>query len=140
MPKLGNDDSILSAYWFDVAWSLLLLAGVLFTVGSLVFVRAVHQDPPMKPLLPGYYHVHSDELLGSWLFLLATLPLLPYVVIYLVESHGAYVYILELFGVLGVIYVTYLLLRASYPMENPQVHSHIDQNARACSTGCFRSF
>eukprot|EP01035_Chromulina_nebulosa_P019784 gene19784-25724_t len=76
---LGDDDSILSKQEFRVAWILLVMSGVFFTLGSLAFVRAMN-DPPMKPLFR-CYHISTDELLGSWLFLLGTLSssnLLPY--------------------------------------------------------------
>jgi hypothetical protein len=34
-------------------------------------MRAVNEDPPMQPIFSEYYHLQSDELLGSWLLLLS---------------------------------------------------------------------
>jgi hypothetical protein len=56
---------------------------VLHLTGSLAFVRAFHENPPMTPMFANYYHLQSDELLASWLFFLATLPFIPYCGIFL---------------------------------------------------------
>lgn len=112
----GDDDSFLSQYRYRATWVLMTISGVLFTIGSLVFVRAVHEDPPMKPLFT-WYHVQSDELLGSWLFFFATLPVIPYALIYLAASHGSYLYFGALFAAVVVVFVTYLFVRACYPND-----------------------
>lgn len=147
---LGEDDSILSRYRYRSTWLLMVISGVFCTLGecgraeswscatssytlissvsrgqphagSMAFVRSVHEEPPMKPLFPHLYHLQSDELLGSWLFLLATLPVIPYSLIYIAASHEDIVYL----GALGVALVlvagTYLFVRACYPTENNKV-------------------
>jgi hypothetical protein len=43
-----------------------------------IHTHTVHEDPPMRPLFGAFRHTQSDELLGSWLFLLAGLPVVPY--------------------------------------------------------------
>lgn len=53
-------------------------------------------DPPKRRNL--YYHIQSDELLASWLFLLATIPFIPYSLIYLFgDPHSEYVSQVPLF-------------------------------------------
>jgi hypothetical protein len=51
------------------------------------FMRAVHDEPPMKPLFPDWYHLQSDELLGSWLLLCSGIPIVPYALLYLSTEH-----------------------------------------------------
>lgn len=87
----------------------------------MAFVRSVHEEPPMKPLFPGLYHIQSDELLGSWLFLLATLPVIPYSLIYIAASHENIVYLGALGVSLMLVAGTYLFVRACYPTENNKV-------------------
>ena len=60
--------------------------------GSMAFMRAVHEDPPIKPLFPSFYHFQNDELLGSWLILLANVPVVPYSLIYLSKDRTNWVY------------------------------------------------
>lgn len=82
---LGQDDSVLTPNSFRATWVLMTVSGVFFTLGSLAFVRAMSNSPPMKPIF-SWYHVASDELLGSWLFLLACVPFVPYSLIYIVQE------------------------------------------------------
>ena len=102
---LGEDTNMgLPLRLYRVTWLLLTVSGVLLTIGSLAFVRAVN-EPPMKPLFPCWIHtgtIHTvvyileyctphllcvllgtDELLGSWLFFWGTLPAVPYSCCYL---------------------------------------------------------
>ena len=90
---IGEDDSTLSLLHYESTWALMALSGLFFTLGSLVFVRATHESPPMRPLFT-WYHFQNDELLASWLFLFATLPFIPYFLIYLISS-GSIIYIGE---------------------------------------------
>lgn len=53
---LDNDDSQLPRPTFAASWILLTISGIFSTLGSLAFVRAFHEDPPMKPIFHGYYH------------------------------------------------------------------------------------
>ncbi len=93
---IGSDDSTLTTFHYRSTWVLMIVSGVFFTLGSLAFVRAVHESPPMKPLF-SFYHVSSDELLGSWLFFLACVPFVPYALIYLVEANNNILYIGKFF-------------------------------------------
>ena len=91
---LGEDDSTLTRFHYRGTWFLMIVSGVFFTLGSLAFVRAVHESPPMRPLFT-WYHLSSDELLGSWLFLVACIPFIPYTLIYMVEAKNKTFYIGE---------------------------------------------
>lgn len=117
---LGNDDSILETTAYEASWVLMAISGFFFTIGSIAFMRAVHEDPPMKPLFT-WYHFQSDELLGSWLFLLGTLPFIPYCLIYLSASHGESIYLGALvctaMGTVG----TGLFVRGCYPTDKPRM-------------------
>jgi hypothetical protein len=62
---------------YDLTWAILVFSGVLFTVGSLLFVRAF-EEPPVRPLLYYYKHFQTDELLAAWFFLAGTVPSVPY--------------------------------------------------------------
>ena len=113
---LGDDDSILSDYQYRASWVLMTISGIFCTLGSIAFMRAVHEDPPMKPLF-SWYHVQSDELLGSWLFLFATLPIIPYSLIYTSASGDSLVYLGALAVSIILVIGTYLFVRACYPNE-----------------------
>lgn len=93
--------------------------------GSLAFVRAVHEEPPMKPLFPNWYHIQNDELLGSWLFLIATFPIIPYALIYLAASGENVVYLAALGIAVLVVAGTCLFVRACYPQDDNKVSSSI---------------
>jgi hypothetical protein len=104
----------------------------------MAFVRAVHEDPPMKPLFGSWYHIQSDELLGSWLFLLATLPIIPYCLIYIAASNEEPIYVLAL--LVSVVFVcgTYLFVRACYPSDDARRRPLIAPIASFCCS-CFCS-
>lgn len=98
-------------------WVLLC---VFVVTGSMAFVRAVHEDPPMKPLF-AWYHLQSDELLGSWLFFFSTLPIIPYCLIYLSASDLQPIFFLALFVSCVMVLGTYLFVRACYPTTTDEV-------------------
>jgi hypothetical protein len=79
----------------------------------------------MRPLFT-WYHLQSDELLASWLFFLACLPFIPYVLIFLVQApthQMAFVYVFGLLCVLVAVLGTLLFVYACYPSENKGVSS-----------------
>eukprot|EP01038_Epipyxis_sp_PR26KG_P013674 gene13674-18349_t len=112
----GEDDSLLNIFQYRASWLLLMISGFFFTLGSLAYVRALHEDPPMRPLFK-CYHFSNDELVGSWMFFVATLPLIPYSLLYISASHEGIVYLGMLVGSIFVILGTLLFVRASYPSE-----------------------
>jgi hypothetical protein len=117
---MGTDDSILNEREYDATWVLMSISGFFYTLGSVAFMRAVHEDPPMRPL-SSWYHFQSDELLGSWFFVFGTLPFIPYCLIYLSASDGSYEYfgalIIVILGCLGCL----LFVRGCYPTGSSEV-------------------
>lgn len=57
-------------------FALLIFLGILYTIGSYAFLRAV-ETPAVPPLCGCCYHFQSDELLGMWTFFLGTVPTVP---------------------------------------------------------------
>ena len=85
-------------------------------LGSIAFMRAVHDDPPMKPLFADYYHLQSDELLGSWFFFLGTITFIPWTLLYIAASTSVLYYIMLALTLLGS-FATLLFVRSCYPSQ-----------------------
>lgn len=118
----NDDDSTLTTVDYEATWILMCISGIFSTLGSLFFVRAFHENPPMSPMFPQYYHIQSDELLASWLFFLATLPFVPYCFIYLMEANfQGLSYIVALILSIVATAGTILFARACYPTEVDKV-------------------
>ena len=138
---MDDDDSTLSKEGFVASWILMAISGLFSTLGkfelllmfelcivdsniflvtgSLAFVRAFHEDPPMRPLFK-WYHLQSDELVASWLFFLATVPFVPYILIFLAEAedHDHALFFLVALGFAVVVCLGSLLfVRACYPTD-----------------------
>lgn len=114
---LGDDSTGLSEFHYRATWFLILLSGVMFTLGSLAFVRAMH-DPPIAPWLPKWHHFQNDELIGSWLFFLGVMPLPFYCFIFLVEAGSNSLRLLYLIGIFFsalLLVGAFLFVRACYP-------------------------
>ena len=100
----------------DVAtFGLLIFSGVFFTLGSLVFVRAF-EEPPLKPLFKSE-HLATDELLASWLFLVATIPFVPFMAVYVYYNSDVLVYWGCLVGSIIFVLATYFFVLSCYPIE-----------------------
>lgn len=120
---LGEDDSRLNDFQFRATWVLMIISGVFAALGSMAFMRAVHEDPPMKPLfewmaphLPYlFYHMQSDELLGSWLFLLSALPIVPFSLIYLKTSYRNLLYVAAVVCSILLNIGSFLFVSSCYP-------------------------
>ena len=115
---LSDDDSTLTKNGFVATWLLLCISGVFSTLGSLAFVRAFHEDPPMRPMFPAFYHTQSDELLASWLFFFAMIPFIPYCLIFLSEERShSLLYLIALIFAILVCLGSLLFVRACYPTD-----------------------
>lgn len=100
----------------DATWSLLIVCGFFYTVGSWAFVRAF-EEPPKLPLFHFNKHFQTDELLGAWLFLVGTLPSVPYALVYF-SIHPTFPYmVLILLACTGVL-ACVLFVLACYPNPN----------------------
>jgi hypothetical protein len=105
----------LSALDFRLTWGLLIFSGTFFTIGSLIFVRAF-EEPPLRPLLYQYKHFQTDELLAAWLFLIGTIPAVPYTLVYfLIDPTATYLGALSSSGVMVVGTICFVL--ACYPSD-----------------------
>jgi hypothetical protein len=127
---IGTDDSFLSRPAFRASWALLVVSGAFCTVGSFAFVRAMN-NPPMASLF-SCKHCATDELFGSWMFALATFPLVPYCLLFLwVQNDFVYLAMLA-FSVLSFLGAC-LFVRGSYPVTNESSKSKI----LSCLGYCF---
>jgi hypothetical protein len=105
----------------------------------MAFMRAVHEDPPCKPLIPGFYHLQNDELLGSWLILLANVPVVPYSLIYLAKDRTNWVYMGALLVSVILVIGSTLFVQACYPstkVRGSPVRSCCCKVVGQCTTAC----
>ncbi len=58
--------------------------GVMYTIGSWAFLRAV-EHPPKKPLFE-WKHFASDELFAMWMFAVGTIPSVPVMFLYVMYN------------------------------------------------------
>ena len=88
-------------------------------IGSIAFLRAVN-DPPMKPVFQDLhynYHIATDELLGSWCFVFATLPFIPYSLLYIQSDSNNYIYYCLLIAAVFSVFGAFVFLLNCYPSE-----------------------
>jgi hypothetical protein len=78
------------AFGDSATWILIIIMGMLFTLGAFGFVRAF-DDPPKPPLFT-WRHVNTDELLGAWLTFLACIPAILYCLVFLYYDNRNYFY------------------------------------------------
>lgn len=71
-----------------VAYGLMALLGLFYTLGSYAFLRAV-EFPTPPPLFPDFYHFQSDELLGMWLMFFGTATTVPICSMYAYYGGGS---------------------------------------------------
>jgi hypothetical protein len=117
MQVFAYDDDLLRDVTIDTTWILMIVSSVFFTLGSGAFLRAVN-DPPMKPYFSSnFYHISTDELLGSWLFLFACFPFVPYSLIFVIAEPSNIFYWCMLSGALISVFGSYIFLVNCYPSE-----------------------
>lgn len=115
IPFFNATDDTLPVLDFYSTWTLLIISGFFFTLGSYAFVRAF-EDPPVRPLFT-WKHVETDELLGAWLFFLGTAPAVPYAAIFYISNPHEIIYLGALI-IAGVFVVgTLLFVFACYPSD-----------------------
>jgi len=136
-PLMNDDDSTLPYSVFQASWVLMLLSSVCSLLGSLAFVRAFNEDPPMAPLFPNYYHLQSDELLGSWFFFLCCVPTVPYVFIYVIQYNYGYLYLIMFAFAIIACLGALLFVRSCYPVDNPKKHYDLLLPATKYLCGCY---
>lgn len=107
-------DTTLPMLEFPSTWGLLIVSCVFFTLGSLAFVRAF-EDPPLKPLFRSFRHCATDELLGAWLYLLGTIPAVPYSTVFIFHDPNQLIYWGALVASIGFVVCTSIFVVVSYP-------------------------
>lgn len=113
---MAHDDLIFNENEYITQWVLIVVSGVFFTIGSMAFLRAVN-DPPMSPMFPSYYHVCTDELVGAWCFVGATLPFLPYAFLYLnANSYSTFYFLMMAMSIMAVL-ASFIFLYTCYPSD-----------------------
>ena len=126
---IGTDDSFLSRGAYRASWILMVMSGMFLTIGSFAFVRAMN-DPPMRPLFR-CRHFATDELFGSWMFAVATLPGIPYCLIFLAYQRDLTYLAMLVFAVLSFL-GSCLFVRGSYPVANESSKSKILSWLKCC--------
>lgn len=113
------ESTSLPVFGQSATWILLILSSFFYTVGTYIMLRAF-EDPPKPPLLPNWRHFGSDELLSSWIFLVAALPALPYALFYLQDPNLATNWAL-VFGAIFLITVSVYFVYCCYPSQLEQM-------------------
>ncbi len=111
----AHNDDFLPVTDFDLTWAMVICSGVFFTLGSLAFVRAF-SEPPQQPLLHNYKHFQTDELLGAWLFLIGTVPGVPYMLIFFLIQPTAF-YFFGMIAAVVFVLASYLFVASCYPSD-----------------------
>lgn len=114
-PFWTKSDSSLPLLEDVTTFGLLIASGFFFTLGSLVFVRAT-EEPPLPPLFSSP-HLETDELLAAWLFLLATIPFVPFMAVYVYYNSNMMVYWGCLVASILFVTATYMFVLACYPTD-----------------------
>ena len=115
---VGEDDSTLNRGDFRATWWIMVLSAIFCLFGSIAFARALHEDPPLRPMFPSYYHIQNDELLGSWMYLLSVLCFIPYSLIFLKEAgFNSYVFAFMVIMAILASFVCFMFVLACYPSE-----------------------
>ena len=115
---VGEDDSTLSRDYYRASWWIMVLSAIFCLFGSIAFARALHEDPPLRPMFASYYHIQNDELLGSWLYLLSVLCFIPYSLIFLKEAgFNSYVFAFMVLMAILASFVCFMFVLACYPSE-----------------------
>ena len=94
-------------------YSLLIFIGIMYTIGSYAFLRAV--ETPKVPPLFTWVHFGSDELFGMWCFFLGTLPAVPIMAIYLWYNPDAPEFGFALIMAIFFTILTFIAVLACYP-------------------------
>lgn len=96
----------------------MFLSGLFSTLGSYAFVRAF-EDPHVQSLFT-WYHVSSDELLGAWLFLASTLPMVPYACLYIWDEPNHLIYWVTLLLAIAMVAASGFFVKLSYPVDEKE--------------------
>lgn len=118
--SFDHDDTPMPMLKKDITYALLIASGLLFTLGSAMFVRATEEPRPV-PLFVNFEHFATDELLGAWIYFFGSLPLIPYTLLFLIPYHLSSIehwatIVLSILSVVG----CFLFVLACYPTPSGQ--------------------
>lgn len=81
---------------YTAVYSLLVVIGIFYSIGSYFFLR-VFKEPPVPALLNFSTMIFStDEIIGAWMFFLGTSPSIPIVALYVYEEPHSSTFIVAL--------------------------------------------
>lgn len=96
-----------------IAYSLLVLSGIIFTIGSYALTR-VFNEPPLPPLFT-WYHFSNDELFAFWMFCIGTILSIPIMIIYYVYNTSNSEFLLALIICIIFSIASFLYVLSTYP-------------------------
>lgn len=132
--ELDPSDDTLPAMSFYGTWIMLAVSGFFNTLGSYAFVRAF-REPAMKPWFSCKI-LATDELVGAWLFLLGTLPGIPFSLMYWTVDPENMTYFLMVIASITFVICSLLFVIACYPSPVKETKQYIKPMVRWC---CGRS-
>ena len=112
----NSEDDTLPVLQQYETWTLLIISGFFFTVGSFAFVRAF-EEPEVHPMFSCTRHCASDELFGAWMFLFGTAPAVPYAAVFWVLDPEEMLYFAAFIASCVCVFATYLFVLACYPTD-----------------------
>lgn len=115
--EYSKQDDILPNNDYDITWILLIISGLFFTFGSLLFMRAF-TEPFQKPLFENFKHLQTDELFASWLFLIGTTIYIPYSLIFFIIIKTSFYFLLLCVSIMSSI-CCYFFVISCYPRTLP---------------------
>ena len=127
-PDAATDDgkSIMPLADHVAAYGMLAFAGVLYTIGSYIFVRVFRDNPP--PPIFNFKHrlFCNDELIASWLFLIGTLPFIPIMGLYVHYNpdNGAFMLAFLLCILANLAFFIFIIVTAPASIDHHE-HVHI---------------
>eukprot|EP01041_Mallomonas_annulata_P007825 gene7825-16001_t len=135
IPLFRATDKTLPMLELPSTWGLLIASGAFFTLGSLAFVRAF-EDPPLEPLFKSCKHLATDELLGAWLYLLGTIPAVPYATVFICKDPSQSIYWGALVASIVFVVCTSIFVVVSYPSAKALLEPMIQpMMQRMCGNG-----
>ena len=115
--SLGESNK-LPVLMLETTWGLIALSGVFYALGSLALVRAF-RDSAIDPVCTGLECFDSDELLAMWLYLLGSLPFIPYSIIFFLRAPSI-AYALSVIGSVLLVLGCSIMVHASYESGIPK--------------------
>lgn len=111
-----QQDDIMPVVDYEIIWSMLIISGFFFMIGSYAFVHGF-EEPPQIALFYNFRHFQTDELFASWMFLFGMIPFIPYMLVQFTVNPSAF-YFFGLIGAIVFVLASALMVAACYPSKN----------------------